>query len=69
MSDNDPFFVELRRRKVFRTGATYVVTALALWGAVEVASGAFGWTGRVLQRVIIGALAGLPMPLLVAWGF
>lgn len=69
MSDNDPFFVELRRRKVFQTGATYVVTALALWGAVEVASGAFGWTDRVLQLVIVGSLVGLPIALLVAWGF
>ena len=59
---------ELSRRKVFRALAMYVMAALALTEAADVAMGQFpnlpGWTVRA---VIIVALAGLPLVAVFAW--
>ena len=63
------FFSELKRRKVYRTGAGYVIGSLAMWGAAEVASQAFGLSDRLLQVVIILTFAGLPLALFGAWVF
>ncbi len=61
---------ELSRRKVFRALAMYVMAALALTEAADVAMGQFpnlpGWTVRA---VIIAALAGLPLVAVFAWVF
>jgi len=54
---------ELRRRKVLRVGALYVVGA---WVALQVADLAFpglGIPGEAIRYVWIGAIAGLPIVL------
>lgn len=58
---------ELRRREVPRTVAAYVVAALAVWGGLELASDAFGWSGRVLGFAIVASVVGLPVVVLAAW--
>ncbi len=63
------FFSELRRRKVYRTGAAYVVGSLALWGGTELGSQAFSWSDRPLQVVIVLTLAGLLPALYASWLF
>ena len=69
MNKDGAFFSELKRRKVYQTGVAYLVAALALWGAVDFASGAFLWPDRVPQFVVIVTVVGFPVALLAAWLF
>ena len=63
------FFCELRRRKVYRVAAGYVVGA---WVVLQVAATTFpalelpGWT---LRAIIFGILIGFPITLVLAWIF
>ena len=63
------FFGEVRRRKVYRVAAAYVVAA---GGIIQLASAAFpawelpSWTLRVL---IVCLLMGFPVALMLAWAF
>jgi TolB-like protein/Tfp pilus assembly protein PilF len=63
------FFGEVRRRKVYRVAAAYVIAA---GGIVQLASAAFpawelpSWTLRVL---IVSLLMGFPVALMLAWAF
>ena len=60
-------FVELKRRKVFKVGAAYLVVA---WLAIQVASigfPAFDLPPRVLRLCILGAALGFPLALALAW--
>ena len=63
------FFEEVRRRKVYRVAAAYVIAA---GGIIQLASAAFpawelpNWTLRVL---IVCLLMGFPLALMLAWAF
>jgi TolB-like protein/Tfp pilus assembly protein PilF len=63
------FFEEVRRRKVYRVAAGYVIGA---GGIIQLASAAFpawelpSWTLRVL---IVSLLMGFPVALMLAWAF
>ena len=63
------FFEEVRRRKVYRVAAAYVIAA---GGIIQLASAAFpawelpSWTLRVL---IVCLLMGFPVALMLAWAF
>jgi TolB-like protein/Tfp pilus assembly protein PilF len=63
------FFEEVRRRKVYRVAAAYIVAA---GGIIQLASAAFpawelpNWALRVL---IVGLLMGFPVALMLAWAF
>jgi TolB-like protein/Tfp pilus assembly protein PilF len=63
------FFGEVRRRKVYRVAATYIIAA---GGIIQLASAAFPawdlhpWTLRVL---IVCLLLGFPIALMLAWAF
>jgi TolB-like protein/Tfp pilus assembly protein PilF len=63
------FFEEVRRRKVYRVAAAYVVAA---GGIIQLASASFpawelpNWTLRVL---IVCLLMGFPVALMLAWAF
>ena len=62
-------FTELRRRKVFRVAALYVVGA---WVVIQVAGEAFeAWSvpEQVLRYVWIGAILGFPLALVVGWRY
>jgi adenylate cyclase len=68
-TEPNPFWRELRRRKVVRAAVVYVVAA---WVVVEVASVLFpalllpDWT----QRLVLGlAMLGFPLALVLAWAF
>ena len=63
------FFEELRRRKVFKVGAAYLVVA---WVAVQAAGlgfPAFGAPEWALRVFILVALLGFPVSLVLAWAF
>src|SRR6478609_3602007 len=65
MSGN--LFDELKRRKVFKVGAAYLVVA---WLAVQAASigfPAFDLSPRMLRLCILFAALGLPLALALAW--
>src|SRR4029077_68473 len=63
------FFEEVRRRKVYRVAAAYVIAA---GGIIQLASASFpawelpSWTLRVL---IVCLLMGFPVALMLAWAF
>jgi TolB-like protein len=60
---------ELRRRKVFRLAALYIVGA---WGALQVADLAFeSWdiASSALRYVWLGAVLGFPIALVFAWRY
>jgi len=63
------FFGEVRRRKVYRVAAAYIIAA---GGVIQLASAAFpawelpNWTLRVL---IVCLLMGFPVALMLAWAF
>ena len=65
----DNFFAELKRRKVFKIGAAYLVVA---WLAVQAASigfPAFDAPPWALRIFILIALLGFPIAVVMAWAF
>jgi len=63
------FFAELKRRKVFKVGAAYLVVA---WLAVQAASigfPAFDAPPWALRIFILIALLGFPIAVVMAWVF
>jgi adenylate cyclase len=63
------WFAELRRRKVFRVAAVYLVAA---WLAIQVAGTVFepiGLPGWTLRLVIVLAAIGFPVACALAWAF
>jgi TolB-like protein/Tfp pilus assembly protein PilF len=63
------WFVELRRRKVFRVAAVYAVAA---WLAIQVADAVFeplGLPAWTLKLVIVLAMIGFPLACALAWAF
>src|SRR5947199_9186234 len=63
------FFEEVKRRKVYRVAAAYVVAA---GGAIQLASAAFpAWElpNWALRSVIVLLLLGFPVALMLAWAF
>src|SRR5437667_12227718 len=63
------FFEEVKRRKVYRVAAAYVIAA---GGIIQLASAAFpAWElpHWALRLVIVSLLIGLPIALILAWAF
>src|SRR6201981_2240807 len=63
------FFDEVKRRKVYRVAAAYVIAA---GGAIQLASAAFpAWEvpNWALRLVIVGLLLGFPIALMLAWAY
>jgi TolB-like protein/Tfp pilus assembly protein PilF len=63
------FFEEVRRRKVYRVAAAYVVAA---GGIIQLASAAFpAWElpDSILRVLIVCLLMGFPVALMLAWAF
>ena len=61
------FFVELKRRKVYRVAVGYIVVA---WVLVQVATQVFPFFHTpewVVRRIIVVALIGFPFWLVLAW--
>src|SRR5438046_3741695 len=65
----DGFFEEVRRRKVYRVAAAYIIAA---GGIIQLASAAFpAWElpNWALRLVIVLLLVGFPIALILAWAF
>ena len=63
------FFDELKRRKVYRLAAAYIIVAA---GIIQLASAAFpAWElpNWALRLVIVSLLIGFPLALIVGWAF
>src|SRR5437879_7577956 len=61
------FFEEVRRRKVYRVAAAYIIAA---GGIIQLASAAFpAWElpNWALRLVIVALLMGFPIALILAW--
>ena len=62
-------FREARRRKVFKTGALYVVGAWLLLQVADVLFPAFGISDAAIRTLVWAAAAGLPVALVFGWLF
>ena len=63
------FLNELRRRRVFRATAVYVITALAVLQAASVIAPALHLADWTMTFLVFAALAGLPIVIGLAWVF
>ncbi|MEO5963622.1 MAG: hypothetical protein ABIO75_01870 [Thermomonas sp.] len=61
------FVNELKQRKVFRTGAAYLVAGWLLVQVADVALPAFGAPAWSMRLVILVAALGFPLALMLAW--
>ncbi len=62
-------WLDLKRRRIFRTGALYVVVAWALIQAASIALPAFGVPDLAMRALLVAASAGFPITLVLAWVF
>jgi TolB-like protein/Tfp pilus assembly protein PilF len=62
-------FREARRRKVFRTGALYVVGAWLVMQVADVLFPAFGIPGAAIRALVWAVVAGFPVALVFGWLF
>ena len=63
------FFAELKRRKVFKVGAAYLVVAWLVVQAASIGFPAFDAPPWVLRIFILIALLGFPVAVVMAWVF
>lgn len=63
------FIRELKRRGVYQIGAAYAAGAFVLWQAADIVVAALELPGWVLTAVVVGAVAGFPAVLALAWAF
>ena len=63
------FFTELKRRKVFKVGAAYLVVAWLVVQAASIGFPAFDAPPWVLRVFILIALLGFPIAVVMAWVF
>ena len=63
------FFAELKRRKVFKVGAAYLVVAWLVVQAASIGFPAFDAPPWVLRIFILIALLGFPITVVMAWAF
>jgi TolB-like protein/Flp pilus assembly protein TadD len=61
------FWHELRERRAFRVGATYVFVVWALMQAADVLFPILGFSDRILAGIFLAALIGFPVVLVLAW--
>jgi len=62
-------FREARRRKVFRTGALYIVGAWLVMQVADVLFPAFGIPDAAIRALVWAAIAGFPVALVFGWLF
>ena len=62
-------FREARRRKVFRTGALYVVGAWLTLQVADVLFPGFGIPNAAIQALVWASVLGLPLALAFGWLF
>ncbi|MDX1459736.1 MAG: hypothetical protein R3348_01650 [Xanthomonadales bacterium] len=63
------FFVELKRRNVFRVGIAYAITAWVLIQVLDIFLPTFGAPEWVMKVVSALVLAGFPVVLIFAWAY
>jgi TolB-like protein len=62
-------WLDLKRRRIFRAGALYVVVAWAVIQAASIAFPAFGLTDLAMRALLVASFAGFPIALVLAWVF
>lgn len=63
------FFAELRRRRVFRTLALYILAAWGLMQVADVLLPALGLPESSIRYLLLASIAGLPVALIFGWLF
>lgn len=69
MASVSGFFVELRRRNVFRVAAAYVVAAWLLLQVTGLALESWGFPPSALRYIWIGTLIGFPIAIIFGWTY
>ncbi|MCH8867529.1 MAG: hypothetical protein IID58_11820 [Proteobacteria bacterium] len=60
---------ELRRRRVFRTAAIYIVGVWVLLEVIALAFQSFGIPDTALQYIWLAGIAGFPLALIFGWRY
>ena len=63
------FLKELRRRRVFRTAALYIVSAWLVMQAADVLFPAWGIPDAAINYLLVAAVAGFPVAVVFGWLF
>jgi hypothetical protein len=63
------FLGELKRRKVYRVAAGYLVAAFLVLQMADLAADAFGFPGWFEPMIWVVAGLGFPLALVLAWAF
>jgi TolB-like protein len=63
------FFLELKRRRVYRVAGVYAFIAFVIWQAAEIAFPALNLPPWTLTFVVVLTLMGFPIALVLAWAF
>ena len=61
------FLSELKHRKVYRAAAIYAGAAFVVWQVADIALPTLGAPEWVMRLLVIGAIAGFPVVLALAW--
>ena len=62
-------FAELKRRKVYRVGATYLAVIFGVLQAADLVLPALGFGHRAFNGLVIASLLGFPLSVALAWMF
>jgi len=63
------FFIELKRRNVFRVGIAYAITAWLIAQIAGLAADSFGAPDWVMKMIITMLVLGSPVALVMAWAY
>jgi adenylate cyclase len=63
------FFIELKRRRVFRVATVYAAAGFVVWQAADIAFPALGLPEWLVTAVVALTLVGFPLALVLAWAF
>jgi adenylate cyclase len=63
------FLSELMRRKVYHVAVVYVVVALAIWEAADIAFPSVGLPDAAVTFVVVLSIFGFPLALVLAWAY
>jgi tetratricopeptide (TPR) repeat protein len=61
------FFAELGHRGVYRTAVAYTAGTFVLWQAADIVFPALGFPPSAMTALVVGAAAGFPGALILAW--
>jgi len=63
------FWAELKRRRVYRVAAVYVVVAVGVWQVADIVVPVLGLPDLIMKLVVIGPILTFPFAMVLAWAY